>query len=87
MLVGGTPIGAHRGEADARVVSSDHEITVQREIGASGEAVSLHLRDDGHGAVPDWVQPLERASIADTSLSSASCGGKSPGSVSSAMKP
>ena len=33
------------------------------------------------------AHPSPRASMADTSLSIAACGGKSPGSASSAMKP
>ena len=88
MLVGRDPHGAHRREADAGVVGGDDEVAVQREIGPTGQAVPLDLRDDRDGAVPDACPPVgQREHGRRRRLRSPSCWGKSPGSVSSAMKP
>ena len=50
--------GAHRRESDGGVVGRHDEVAVQREVGPTGEAVPLHLGDDGQRAVPEAGPPV-----------------------------
>ena len=55
---GRDPHGAHRWEAEAGVLSRDDQIAVQGEIGPTGQAVPLDLRENGKGAVPEARPPV-----------------------------
>ena len=53
MLVGGTPIDRTGGNPMRASVGGHHDVAVEGEVGAAGQAVAVHLGDDRDAAVPD----------------------------------
>jgi hypothetical protein len=43
---------AHGGKAELGIVAGDDHVAVERHVGATGQAVAVHLGDHGLGAVP-----------------------------------
>jgi len=60
-VVGRIAVGPCCREADPRVLRGDDDIAAQGEIGAAGQAVAMHLGDDGLVRIEGEEQPLLRA--------------------------